>query len=143
MEIFKNILLIVFGIGSGTVVSAGVFSLISTVGIIPRMAQKTNTLNKIRLYENMISLGGIFGVLVLYINFSIPMGYVLVAIFSFSIGVFFGQLAVAIAEVLNVFPIFMRRLSLKTGLGYLIPAFALGKCFGSLLYFLITGFYSS
>ena len=43
MEAVKYAALIIFGLGSGVVVSAGVFSLIATVALIPRMAEKINT----------------------------------------------------------------------------------------------------
>ena len=143
MQAVKYIALILFGLGSGTVISAGVFSLIATIGIVPRMAEKTKTVRKIPVYEDAITLGGIIGTLALFINFSFPVGKIFVAIFSLCIGIFFGELAVSIAEVLNVFPIFMRRFRLKQGLAVLVPAMALGKCVGSLLYFLVSGFYSS
>ncbi len=143
MEAVKYIILILFGLGSGAVVAAGVFSLIATIGIVPRMAEKTKTVKRIVLYEDAITLGGIVGTLALFINFSFPAGKIFVIIFCLCIGIFFGELAVSIAEVLNVFPIFMRRMRLKTGLQFFIPAMALGKCVGSLMYFLIKGFYSS
>ena len=57
MEAVKYAALIIFGLGSGVVVSAGVFSLIATVALIPRMAEKTNTVNRIMLYEEAITLG--------------------------------------------------------------------------------------
>lgn len=142
MEIIKNIVLILFGIGSGIVISAGVFSLIATVGIIPRMAEKTKTLNKLMLYEEAIIFGGIAGTLAMYIDFYIPAGVVLTAVFSFCIGVFFGELAVSIAEVLNVFPIFMKRFKLKGCIRAIVTSFAFGKALGSLMYFLIKGFYT-
>ena len=142
MEIIKYILLVLFGLGSGIVVSAGVFSLIATVGLIPRMAEKTKTKDRIMIYEEAIIFGGIAGALTLYINFSIPVGMVAVGIFSLCIGVFFGELAVSIAEVLNVFPIFMKRFKLKNCISAIVISFALGKALGSLMYFLIKGFYS-
>ncbi len=143
MAIIKYAALIIFGLGSGVVISAGVFALIATIGIVPRMADKTKTVKKIPLYEDAITLGGTVGTLAMFINFSFPAGRIIAALFSFCIGIFFGELAVSLAEVLNVFPIFMRRFGLNRGLRILIPAIALGKCAGSLLYFLITGFYYS
>ena len=47
----------------------------------------------------------------------------------------------ALTEVLNVMPILMRRTRLTKGLQWIILAFALGKVFGSLLYYLVDGFY--
>ncbi len=143
MVILKYSALILFGIGSGTVISAGVFALIATIGIVPRMAEKTGTVHKIPLYEDAITVGGILGTLAMFLNFSLPVGKTGAVIFGLCAGVFYGELAVSLAEVLNVFPIFMRRFRLKMGLAYFIPALAMGKCVGSLLYFLVTGFYSS
>ncbi len=142
MEIIKYIILILFGIGSGVVISGGVFSLIATVGIIPRMAEKTNTLDRIMLYEEAIIFGGIAGTLTLFINFYFPVGWLIAAAFSLCIGIFFGELAVSIAEVLNVFPIFMKRFKLSGCISAIVLSFALGKVLGSLMYFLIKGFYS-
>lgn len=143
MIMLKNILLILFGLGSGTVIAAGVFSLISTIGMIPRMADQTHTAGKIKLYESCITLGGIAGTALMYgdITFPIAVSPVIIVIFQFCVGVFFGELAVSIAEVLNVFPIFMRRNRLTLGLCAIVPAIALGKTVGSLMYFMIQGFH--
>lgn len=143
MEILKYLALILFGIGSGTVVAGGVFALIATIGIVPRMAEKTKTVHKLKLYEDAITVGGIVGTLMMFLNLSFPIGRIGAVIFGLCTGVFYGELAVSLAEVLNVFPIFMRRFRMNKGLSYFIPALALGKCVGSLLYFLVTGFYSS
>lgn len=142
MEALKYITLIIFGLGSGFVISAGVFTLIASVGIVPRMSEKTKTVDKIPLYEEVVSIGGIFGTLLLFLDLYLPIGKILVIFFSLCIGIFFGELAVSLAEVLNVFPIFMRRFRFKRGISVFMVAVALGKCFGSLLYFIIEGFYS-
>lgn len=141
MEPVKYAVLIVFGLGSGVAVSAGVFTLIASIGIVPRMAEKTKTSDKIPLYEDAISLGGIIGTLLMFTNPHIPIGRIGIAVFGFCIGVFFGELAVSLAEVLNVFPIFMRRFRMKMGISFFIPTLALGKCIGSLLYYFVEGFH--
>ena len=56
-------------------------------------------------------------------------------VYGLASGVFLGCLAVALAEVLNVFPVLFRRANLKNGLGFLITAFAAGKTVGGLVYF--------
>ena len=56
-------------------------------------------------------------------------------------GIFVGVLAMALAEVLNVMPILMRRARLNKGITWFVVSFALGKLLGSLLYFLKDGFY--
>ncbi len=140
MDLFKNIALAVIGLSSGMVVAGGIFAFIAVIGIVPRMAQRTATVPYIPMYEDAITLGGIFGVLTMYLNLYIPIGPVLAVIFMFATGIFVGSLAVSLAEVLNVIPIFMRRARLTTGIVFFILALALGKCCGSLVYFFMAGF---
>ncbi|MCJ7856567.1 stage V sporulation protein AB [Lachnospiraceae bacterium NSJ-143] len=136
----KTLILIVIAFSSGVVIAGGVFAFIAVIGIVPRMAQRTHTENKIVLYENAIITGGVFGCLTMVFDFNIPIGYFSI-IPAFAIGIFVGSLAVSIAEVLNVVPVFMRRASLKTGLGLFVASIAFGKMFGSLIYFIIPNFY--
>ena len=57
-------------------------------------------------------------------------------------GIYVGCQAMALAEILNVFPILFRRAKLQLGLRYTVLAVALGKLVGSLWYF-IFGYQSS
>ena len=139
----RHILAIAVGIGTGLVVSGAVFAFITIVGIVPRLAQKTKTERYIRTYESAIVLGGIFGTLTGVINFVLPIGAVSVALLSLANGIFFGALAMSLAEVLNVIPILTRRGRLQQGMFYFVLAIALGKLFGALMYFLISGFYDA
>lgn len=143
MTVIKYVLLILFALGSGTVIAAGVFSLISTIVMIPRMADRTNTVSSIKLYEGCITAGGIVGTMFMYNDIILPIviSPIIIIVFEFCVGVFFGELAVSIAEVLNVFPIFMRRNRVTMGLCAIVPAIALGKTVGSLMYFMIQGFH--
>lgn len=141
MNVLKYIFLILFGIGGGVTISAGVFALITTIGIVPRMAEKTETQERLRIYESAISVGGILGTLEMYSAIPLPVGGFVTAVFFLCVGVFVGELAVSIAEVINVFPIFMRRARLTKGLTVIITAIALGKSIGSYLYFTVNGFY--
>ena len=50
-------------------------------------------------------------------------------------GIFAGCLAGALAEVVNIIPIFSRRVKLRKGFPYMVKAAALGKCIGCLIQF--------
>ena len=135
MLYLKQIILVIISFSSGVVIAGGVFAFIAMIGIVPRMAQKTNTEGHIVSYENAIIYGGIFGSLLMTFNFYLPIWYLSI-IPALAIGVFIGAIAVSIAEILDVVPVFMRRASLKTDLGIFITSIALGKLFGSMVYFL-------
>ena len=141
MEILKIFLAILISFSSGILISGAVFAFIAIIGVVPRLAQKTRTETKIKLYEEAIIFGGILGTLSMLFVVHIPIGKFLAVIYSGCIGVFFGCIAVSLAEILNVIPILARRGHIKKGLKYFICAIAIGKLVGSLLYSIIPGFY--
>ncbi len=133
--------MVFFGFASGIAVAAGVFAFIAAIGLIPRMAKRTQTQKWIPFYEDVTVLGGLFGTTAMFVEYRLPSWKWLVAAFGLLTGIFIGILAMALTEVLNVMPVMMRRLRLTKGLQWLIVFFALGKVAGALLYFLIEGFY--
>lgn len=141
MEILKIFLAILIAFGSGIIISGAVFAFIAIIGVVPRLAQKTRTETKIRLYEEAIIFGGIIGTFSMIFPFHIPIGQFFAVIYAGCVGIFFGCLAVSLAEILNVIPILTRRGNIKKGLKYFIVAIAIGKLVGSLLYSIIPGFY--
>jgi stage V sporulation protein AB len=62
-------------------------------------------------------------------------GFVLLALSGIFSGMFVGCLALAIAEMLDSIPIFMRRVNLKKGVGIMVFSIAAGKFATSVLYF--------
>ena len=137
----KELFLVFFGASSGLLVSSGIFAFIAAIGIVPRMAWRTKTSRFIRLYEDIIVLGGIWGTTAMFVDYRLPSWDWLILMVALLEGVFVGVLAMALTEVLNVMPILMRRTRLTKGLQWIILAFALGKVAGALVYYLIDGFY--
>lgn len=137
----------------GLLVSSGIFTVFVTVALVPRLAGKTHTNKKFMLYEDCICAGTILGCIFSVFNRNIEfgkwilengilperlwlwVGNFLLVVFGLFAGIFVGCLALAIAEMLNAIPIFIRRLDLKKGLVIVVAAMALGKLAGSLIYF--------
>lgn len=142
MNLVKILFIIVIGFGSGVVIAGAVFAFIAIIGIVPRLAQKTRTEKYIKLYEEAIIIGGIFGTSTMIIDYYMPIGKIAVIFLSICVGIFYGCLAVSLAEVLDVIPILTRRGHIKKGMTYFITAIAFGKLLGSLLYYFIPGFYN-
>ena len=61
--ILSKLLPVVVGLGAGILVSAGVFTVLLSVGLVPRFAGKTHTGGKIFLYEEMVVFGTLVGCL--------------------------------------------------------------------------------
>lgn len=142
MNLVKTLFIIIIGFGSGVVIAGAVFAFIAIIGIVPRLAQKTQTEKYIKLYEEAIIIGGIFGTSTMIIDYYMPIGKIAVIFLSICVGIFYGCLAVSLAEVLDVIPILTRRGRIKKGMTYFITAIAFGKLLGSLLYYFIPGFYN-
>ena len=137
----KQIFLGIVGFSSGFLVAGGVVALIIGLGIITRFAGITRTAKNVRLYENGILLGAIIGTILT--EYEIPIysavpeiaGYALLLLFGAFMGAFVGAWIMALAEVVNVFPVFCRRLGIVKGLSWIVISLAMGKVAGSLLIF--------
>lgn len=142
-ELIPQMFCAVFGFSSGVVISGAVFAFITAIGVVPRIAEKTVTVESVRIYEESIMFGGMVGTLIMFFEFHLPIGKVVTAFFSFCGGIFFGALAMSLAEVLDVIPILTRRGKVEHGIYYFILAIAIGKLMGSLMYYLIPGFFTN
>lgn len=135
MIVIKWGLLILIGLGSGFAVAAGVFAFITMLGIVPRMAARTKTERHIICYERMIILGGTFGNIWLLFQIPVPGTALLLAIYGLGAGIYVGCLAMALAEMLRLLPIFVNRFQLKEGFPILVLALSLGKLTGVIFQF--------
>lgn len=157
MIFIKQIFLAVIGVSSGLIVSAGVFTVLISVGLIPRFAGKMHVARRIFVLEEMVVFGTLFGgFFSIFSDWGMIgafvrghnlfgseategvwnlLGMLFLLIFGTFAGIFVGCLALAIAEMLNTIPIFARRIGFRHGLGCAILAVALGKLVGSLIYF--------
>ena len=135
----RYLMLIITGLSGGTLVAAGVFALITSTGVMTRLAGKTHTGSRIRLYETIVILGGIwwntFWVFSINLNFALPIHMILEAVIGICQGIFVGCLAVSLSEALNATAIFARRVKLKTGVSFIILSAAIGKVIASFIQF--------
>lgn len=134
--IIKYILLGILCIGGGGLAAAGIFALITTVGIVNRYAKVTHTSRHLRLYEEMIIWGASLGNLWLLLEVPVLLGTAGTMIFGLMAGVYVGSFAVCLAENIKAIPVFVRRTRMASGLGWLILSLALGKGIGGLIYYL-------
>lgn len=137
--IIKYIVMALTAFGGGTVISAAVFALIASTGVITRMAGKTHTAKHVRTYETAVVIGGILWNVIWVFSVRIPLKaeiyQSLQFVMSLAQGIFVGCLAVSLAEALNATAIFARRVKLKVGLSFVILAVAVGKVLASVIQF--------
>lgn len=131
----RNGILIFIGIAGGAVSAGGLFSFISSLGVVSDFADRTHTGDQISLYEDAIIVGAGLGNLISIYQIPIPITRIGLGIFGLLAGIFVGCWAMALAEILNVFPIFIRRAKMVKFVSYIILGIALGKGLGTLLFF--------
>ena len=115
---------VLVGVSAGAAASAGVFALITVIGILPRWAGHTRTARHVSLYEWSVILGGTAGNLIFLLQPSLPGKEILE-----------GGLIMSLAEVLDVFPILLRRGRIQSGIPWMVLSIGIGKMLGAYLYF--------
>ncbi len=153
----KQIFLALIGGSAGLIVSAGVFTVLISVGLIPRFAGKMHVADRVFVLEEMVICGTLVGSFFsVYGRWAMIGSFVrehtlfgleategvwrfagtlIQIIFGLFAGIFVGCLALAIAEMLNTIPVFARRIGFRHGLGIAIFSVAMGKLIGSIIYF--------
>lgn len=137
----SSVYLGVIGICFGLLVSSGVLTVLLAVGLMPRYAGRVHEAKHILLFENMVILGTMSGTFVslfgVYASNVVSglLGNGIQVFYGFFAGIFVGTLAIAIAEMLDAFPIFFRRAGILNGLRWIILAVAFGKALGGYVYF--------
>lgn len=82
-----------------------------------------------------VAVGGSIGAIISVYHPTIPYGSWLVPLAGLFGGIFVGCWAMALTEMLDLFPIFIRRIRLVRGIGAIIIGIAFGKGLGALLFF--------
>lgn len=140
---------------SGFLVSAGVFTVLFVVGLVPRLAGRTDTAKYELIYEDCIIAGTILGTVFSvfpatreigsYINGFIKTKFLnetlqwirqgILLFFGTFTGIFVGCLALAAAELFDALPIMIKREHVKKGITAIITAIAFGKFAGAIYYY--------
>ena len=124
----------IIGFSAGAVISAGLFSFIASLGVISDLADRTHTGRYVRVYEDAITMGGILGNLSYLFRPSLFVGESFFVPIGLMVGIFVGCEIMALAEILNVFPIFIRRVKVLRYVPYFILMLALGKTVGEMVF---------
>ena len=131
----------VIGLCFGMLAASGVLTVLVAVGLVPRYVGRVHEAKHILLFENMIILGTMSGTFVSLFGFFADnsglglLGLGIQILYGVFSGIFVGTLALAIAEMLDSFPIYFRRARLGGGLRWILLAVAAGKMVGAFLYF--------
>ena len=128
---------IIIGLGSGIIVGSGFVAFLAVLGIIPRLVQISKFQASLLGCQNSVILGAILGLLLTFSDWSVQLPHIILIFWGIAHGMFVGMLAAALTEILNVFPILMKRIRLDYFIQGLIMALVIGKIIGSLFHWII------
>lgn len=134
-EIMGIFLQILTGFSAGFIVSGGVVAFMIGLGVIVRFIGITHTASRIKYYEDAILLGAVSGNLMTVFRIEWTINELLLIPAGLFMGIFVGGWILALAEVINIFPVYCRRLGIVKGISWIVIAIAVGKVSGSLLHF--------
>lgn len=148
MEIIRQTAAALLGLAGGMVAAAGVFALITFLGLLPRLVGRTHTGEFLHGYEMMVVAGGALGTLLSQYWEPVseltgiakrvsgtPLAGILLFGFTVCAGIYIGGLIMSLAESLNVIPILCRKLRIRKGMAWMVACIAAGKLVGSLMYY--------
>jgi len=134
-------LLILIGFSGGLVVGGAVAAFITVLGVITRIVEIVKTKKYLSLYKISILAGILMSTLLYLFPVKVQLtGYILIFV-GLCMGIFVGMIASALAEVLNIIPLIEKSLRIGKWIYVIIFALIAGKTIGSLIYWLIPGFY--
>ena len=130
----KNICLALLGFSAGITAAGGLFSFIIGLGVISDFADRTHTGEQVMLYEDAVAAGGSLGAVISVYHPAIPFAGCLLPVMGLFGGIFVGCWAMALTEMLDLFPIFIRRIRMVRGIAAVMIGIAFGKGLGALLF---------
>lgn len=127
---------IIVGFSGGFAVGGGFVAFLTVLDIIPRLIQLTKTKDKLVHYEFAVVFGSVLSTWASFGEYHLTLPAIFLVIIGLASGIFIGLLAAALAEVLNVFPIIVKRIRMYEKLQWFILAIVFGKIIGSLFQWL-------
>lgn len=128
-----NFVLVIIALSGGVVVGSAAAAFVTLLDVVPRLAQLTGSSKQITLYEKVIVISMSLTSFITLSHKYVKMNYLFLAPIGLILGVFIGMLASALAEVLNVMPVLVRRLNIDEYIYPVLISIALGKVIGSLV----------
>lgn len=101
--------IILIGAMSGVFTAAGLFALITSVGVINRYADVSGTSRHVSLYEECIIIGATAANAVYVLGITVRIGMAGCIIFGLISGIFIGTFLISLAETVKALPIFVHR----------------------------------
>lgn len=137
----NKIFLVVLGLSGGITVGAGVFAFFTVLGVLVRVIDISETEVYGGTYKIAIILGSLISTYIYIFRIGMNIGKGWLIVIGLYMGIFVGMVSSALAEVLNVIPSLSINMGITRWILLLIISIILGKTIGSIIYWVLPGFY--
>ncbi|NLJ78080.1 MAG: stage V sporulation protein AB [Tissierellia bacterium] len=124
------------GLAGGITVGSAIAAFLTLLSLIPRITQITETNEHIKIFEYVMILGATIFSFIYFSDLRLNMSKYICIPVGLIMGTFLGLFTSALAEVLNVIPVFVKKFKAKHDLQFIIIALIFGKLAGALYYWL-------
>lgn len=132
-----NVLESLLGFAGGLAVGAGFVAVLTMLGIIPRLIQLSKSKKAMKTYTASVVIGTLVGTYLSFTTLTLNLPNLFLVVWGLYHGMFIGMIAAALTEVLNVYPIIVKRIGLSNYILFFIMAIVFGKIVGSLFQWII------
>ncbi len=140
MRILLDLISGFVGFCEGLLTGGSVIALVVILEVIPRICEFSGTEKYTWIYDDFTVLGAVWGSLSAYISIKFNFGIIPVIVWGLFSGTFVGIVAVALADVLDVIPVVLKRLRIENYVTVFVITMLLGRMLGALVYYRIPGF---
>jgi stage V sporulation protein AB len=144
--LIKAIITVLVSAAGGLAVGTSVSAFFTVLGVPVKIIQWSRKTEYMLLYHICMVLGAVVSCLIYFLDFNVtslklpPMKILAVPV-GLIIGMFLGMLAAALTETLDIISGAAKQLKILKWIYLIVVVVILGKMAGSLLFFLIPGFY--
>ena len=135
------ILTILIGFAGGLAIGASVTAFFIVLGVTARIIEWSKKKEYFLFFQISMVLGALLSCLVYFFDFTLKHLDFLTIPLGFLLGIFVGTIIAALTETLDIISVAVNKLGLAKWLYIIVMVILLGKVAGSLLFFLIPGFF--
>lgn len=137
----KAILTILVGLAGGLAIGASITAFFVVLGVTARIIKWSKREEYLVFYQISLVLGALLSCLVYFFDFTIKYLDFFTVPLGLLMGIFVGTIISALTETLDIISVAANKLSITKLVYLIVVVILLGKIIGSLVFFLIPGFF--
>jgi stage V sporulation protein AB len=139
--LIKAILTILVGLAGGLAIGASITAFFVVLGVTARIIKWSKREEYLVFYQISLVLGALLSCLVYFFDFTIKYLDFFTVPLGLLMGIFVGTIISALTETLDIISVAANKLSITKLVYLIVVVILLGKIIGSLVFFLIPGFF--